>query len=107
MLLTIDGVESRTAAEGLVGRTVYIPEDEAVALPAGTYFWHQIIGLTVKSIDGEDLGQVAEILETGSNDVYVVHGPRGEVLIPATAEVVQTIDLDAGEITVVPMEGLF
>src|SRR6059036_2975050 len=42
VLLKIEGVDSRKDAEGLVGRTVYIPEDEAVSLPDGTYFWHQI-----------------------------------------------------------------
>src|SRR5438552_3112356 len=85
-----------SVAQEDVGRTVYIPEAAAVKLPPGTFFWHQIIGLSVKSTADEDLGQVTEILETGSNDVYVVTGPRGQILIPATAEVVRSIDVEQG-----------
>lgn len=53
-----------------------------------------------------DLGRVTQILETGANDVYVVDGSQGEVLIPATREVVRSIDVSAGVITVELMEGL-
>jgi 16S rRNA processing protein RimM len=105
-LLKITGVDSREAAQELVGSTLYIPDSEAVELPAGMYFWHQIIGLTVKSTDGVDLGRVTQILETGANDVYVVEGSQGEVLIPATQEVVHSIDVPAGVITIELMEGL-
>ena len=55
---------------------------------------------------GEDLGEIIEILETGSNDVYVVAGPTGEILIPALSQVVKTIDVIGGLMTVDLPEGL-
>ena len=105
-LLKLEGVDSRESAQKLVGMIVFVPDSEAVTLPPGTYFWHDIIGLAVRSTDGAELGPVTEILETGSNDVYVVRGERGEVLIPATQEVVRTIDVQAGVITIKVLEGL-
>ena len=105
-LLKLDGFDSRTSAEELIGVILYIPDNEAVTLPPGSYFWHDIIGLTVRSADGVELGLVTQILETGSNDVYVVQGSRGETLIPSTRDVVQSIDLEEGVITIELIEGL-
>ena len=56
--------------------------------------------------DGEELGDITEILETGSNDVYVVNGGVGEILIPALADVVKDIDLDQGVMLVSLPDGL-
>lgn len=105
-LLKLRGVESREEAQNLVGATLSIPDSEAVKLPRGSYFWHDIIGLTVRSTEGAELGRVAEILETGSNDVYVVNGERGEILVPATKDVVHSIDVAGGVITIDLIEGL-
>ena len=105
-ILKIEGVDSRDDAQRLRGQTLSVPEAEAVRLSEGAYFWHQIIGLRVRTIDGQELGTVTEILQTGSNDVYVVRdGPR-EVLVPAIRDVVKAIDLSAGEITIELLEGL-
>jgi 16S rRNA processing protein RimM len=67
---------------------------------------HDIVGLTVEAEDGRRLGQIQEVLRTGANDVYVVAGPLGELLIPAIADVVQSIDLEAGRVVVRPLPGL-
>jgi len=56
--------------------------------------------------EGEDLGRIDDILQTGSNDVYVVHGSRGELLLPAIKQVVKTVDLDQGTMVVELMPGL-
>ena len=106
VLVKFDGIDNRTQAGSLVGLTLYVPESEAVRLPSGSYFWHQIIGLRVVTTDGLELGTIVDILETGSNDVYVVEGERGEVLIPSTREVVRSIDVDGGVVTVELLEGL-
>jgi 16S rRNA processing protein RimM len=107
VILKFAGFETRSDAQALVGQVLLVPDSEAVRLPADTYFWHQIVGLKVQTVAGEDLGTVAEILRTGANDVYVVRGakPR-EVLIPAVADVVREIDLERGVIVIEPMEGL-
>jgi 16S rRNA processing protein RimM len=109
VLLKLNGVDSRTDAEALRGATIFVAEADAVRLPRGSYFWHQIIGLRVRTTDGRALGSVAEIIETGSNDVYVVRGKppdHGELLLPAIKDVVRKIDLARGEITVELLEGL-
>ena len=63
-------------------------------------------GLRVRTTEGEDLGRVTEVLQTGANDVWVVRGRGGEVLIPALKDVIVGVDLDAGAVTVALPEGL-
>ena len=106
LVLKLDGVDSPEAAEALRGALLEVPTAEAPALPEGTYYHYQLIGLEVRTAEGEELGQVVEVLTTGGTDVYVIHGPRGEVLLPATSEVVASIDLDAGRMTVTPLPGM-
>lgn len=94
-VLRLSTIKSREAAREVFQTYLYVPEAEAAPLPEGEYFVHQIVGLTVVTVEGETLGTVREVLETGSNDVYVVRqGPR-EVLVPALKDVVRRIDLDA------------
>jgi len=87
--------EVMTAAEAqrLVGAEICVPEARLPALAADEFYWHQLIGLEVMSVDGRRLGTIRQIIETGSNDVYVVQEGREEVLIPALAEVVLEVDL--------------
>ncbi|MGH2367127.1 MAG: ribosome maturation factor RimM [Chloroflexota bacterium] len=106
LILRLDTVKSRDAARDLYGQYLYLPEAEAVPLPDGEYFVHQIVGLAVRTTDGEELGTVREVLQTGSNDVYVVRGPRGEVLLPATKEVIKDVDLAGGTMLVELLPGL-
>jgi 16S rRNA processing protein RimM len=106
LVLKLQGVESPEQAEELRSALLEVPTAEAEPLPEGSYYYYQVLGLEVYTTDGDHLGQVAEILPTGSNDVYVVQGPRGEVLIPATAEVITALDLKAGRITIEPLPGL-
>jgi 16S rRNA processing protein RimM len=106
VILRLDSVDSRDEARAIVGKFLYVPESEAVALPEGEYFIHQIVGLTVRTVSGETLGTIQEVLETGSNDVYVVKGGDREVLLPATNEVVKRIDLASGIMEVEPLAGL-
>jgi 16S rRNA processing protein RimM len=95
--VTLEGVSTREAAEALVGRYLEVPAD---ALPEGSYYWHQIVGLTVVDEAGVELGTVVEVFRAGENEVYRVTGPPGEVLIPALHQFVRSIDLAAGRMTV-------
>ena len=106
VVLRLDTLSSREEARALAGAFLYVPEAEAVALPKGEYFVHQIVGMRVVTDTGEALGTVREVVSTGSNDVYVVRGPRGEALIPATKEVILDVDLASGEIRVHLLPGL-
>lgn len=104
-VVKLSGIDDRNASETLKGGLLEVPEAELMALPPDTYFHHQIVGLTVVTTDGLELGRVQDILRTGSNDVYVVKGTR-EYLIPAIGDIVKQIDLDARQMLIDPIPGL-
>ncbi|NTU64925.1 MAG: 16S rRNA processing protein RimM [Chloroflexi bacterium] len=104
-LLHLVGVESRSAAEALHGQEILIEVSQRPR-QEGEFFAREVIGLKVRTINGEELGEVTEILVTGANDVYVVKGDRGEILLPARVEVIKGIDVEAGVMTVELLPGL-
>ncbi len=106
VLLKLRGCDNRTQAEALRGQRVYIRPEDVPPLGPNEYYAYQLIGLKVITLDGQDLGTLDEVLETGANDVYVVHGPCGQVLLPAHAQVIRQIDLERRVMTVHLMPGL-
>ena len=104
--LQLRGIETMTAAETLRDIDVVIPRSEAPSLAEGEFFVTDVVGLRAVTTTGRALGTVAEVLSTGANDVYVVRGDAGEVLIPAIRDVVTSIDPAAGVLQVEPMPGL-
>lgn len=106
-IVKLTTINDRDEADRFRGQYILTPLDEAVPLESDEYYYFQLIGLTMLTDTGEDIGKVAEILETGANIVYVVQGEKyGEVLIPATEEIVQKIDISAGHILITPLPGL-
>ena len=106
LLLKLEGCDDRNAAEELRGLLVQIPIEDAAPLGEGEYYHYQLIGVEVETESGEGLGRVIEVLETGANDVYVVRGPRGEVLIPGIESVVRELDVKAKRMVVSPLPGM-
>ncbi len=107
LLLKLEEIDDRNGAEELRDRLLKVTEEELVELPEGHYYLHQLLGLKVFTLQGEDLGRLEEIIRTGSNDVYRLLDERGrELLIPATREVVKAIDLEEREIRVCLPAGL-
>ena len=106
LLIQLAGCDDRDGAEAYRGLTLAVPRTAQRPLPPGTYYWHQIIGLTAVTDLGETLGPITDILETGANDVYVVQSAGGEVLIPAAPGVVLKVDLEARQMIVHLLEGL-
>jgi 16S rRNA processing protein RimM len=102
-LTTIDIIED---AEKLRRQLVEIHHSQLQPLPEGQYYHFQLIGLEVRTTQGESLGKITEILTTPSNDTYVVNGASGEILIPATEDVIKSIDLDKGSLVIEPIKGL-
>jgi len=95
LLLLLSGVSDRTTAETLKGSDLLVEKSSLPELEPDTYYWADIAGISVISTDGRSLGTIASLIETGSNDVYVVKTPdAGEILIPAIASVVLEIDLN-------------
>ncbi|EEG77225.1 ribosome maturation factor RimM [Dethiobacter alkaliphilus] len=107
-VIRLEGIDSCDAARELVGAMLTIPISERLPLPENSYYLDQIIGLDVYTVDGTYLGSIINVLETGSNDVYVVENKADgrQVLIPALKAVVKSIDLDTGRMEVDPPEGL-
>ena len=106
MLIKLASVPDRTAAELLQWRKLLILESEAMPLGDHENYAHDLIGLRVETDHGEALGEIAEILFTPANDVYVVAGPGGELLLPALRDVVLQVDLEAGKMLVRIPDGL-
>jgi len=104
VLLKLAGIDDRNQAAALRGQELKLPE--AGPLEAGRYYVHDIIGLRVEDNAGESLGTLADVLVTGANDVYVVRGERGELLLPAIEDVVKEVNLAGGLIRVDVLPGL-
>jgi 16S rRNA processing protein RimM len=105
VILKLRGVNTRNEAEAFPGQELRVPE--AAPLPdEDVYYVHDLVGLRVEDVDGEALGELADVFSTGSNDVYVVRGARGELLLPALGDVVQQIDVVAGRIVVAIPDGI-
>lgn len=96
VILSLREITDMNEAEKLKGLYLQLPVEELKPLPPGHYYFYQIIGLRV--YQGEEcLGEVRDILKTGSNDVYVVTRPAGkEILVPALKDVVREINPGAG-----------
>ena len=104
--LKLEGINSRNEAESLRGSLLLVTEDMVPPLPEGEYYHFQLIGIRVYTQEHEYLGQVTEILATGSNDVYLVSHNSSEILIPALNDVVVRVDVNGRTMTVDLPEGL-
>lgn len=106
ILLKLAAVNDRMAADQLRGEWLLVPETEALPLAEGEYFLFQLEGLSVFTAEGETLGTLTSIIETGANNVFVVQGDQGELLLPDIDEVVQEIDFENGRVVVTLLPGL-
>lgn len=99
-VIEIEGVADRGAAEALIGRYLEVEPD---LLPPDTYYWHELIGISVRDDRGRLLGEIAEVFRAGENEVYRIVGEAGETLVPALRDVVAKLDV-AGRSMVVRLE---
>ncbi len=107
VLLSLKGVNDMNSAELLKGCFVEIPRELAIKLPEGSYFIADLVGCSVLDDRGKDLGKVEDVIETGSNDVYVVRTANNkQILIPAIKEVVLEVDVENKIIKIKQKEGL-
>lgn len=107
VIISFGEIKDMNEAEKLKGRYLELPVKELKPLPPGHYYIFELVGLAV--YEGDILlGEVTDVLKTGSNDVYVVKASGGnkQILIPAIKEVVKSIDLKSGTIKVILPPGL-
>lgn len=105
LVACIDGCNDRELAQQYCGSLIVVSSEELPELEEGEFYWHQLEGLSVKTVEGVDLGTVSHLIETGSNDVMVIKGSRGDAkkerLVPyLPGQVVTDIDLEEKTITV-------
>jgi 16S rRNA processing protein RimM len=105
-LLQLAACDTPEKARELVGRLVQVPEEEAVPLPEGQYYWFELIGMEVESESGECLGRIVDIFPTGSNDVYVMRAGKREIYLPATKEVIRQVDRNTKRMVIHVLDGL-
>lgn len=107
LIIGFEDFSDRDSVGALRGQWVFVKADDRPELPEGEYYHHELLGLELHSLDGEVLGPIKEIIQTGAIDVFVLCGEDGkELLIPASDEVIQEIDLEAGVIHVQLIPGL-
>lgn len=107
LIMTLQGVGDRDAADALRGAEIYIREADAAPLGEDEYFIHQLIGLQAVTSAGQALGTVREVLTTGAGEILVIARPaQADALVPMVRDFIAHLDLAAGQVTINPIEGL-
>ncbi len=107
IIIKLQGIDTPEAAHIYRNALLQVPRRDVMKLPNGHYYHFQIVGLLAVTEESAILGRVIEIIETGSNDVYLVRDEQGrEILLPALKEVIREIDLEKGTMLVRPLPGL-
>lgn len=104
--ITFAGFSTLDQVDPLIGGLIQIPEEERAVLPEGSYYQYELQGIDVYLDEGTFLGKVDQILQTGSNDVFVIKSGKKEYLIPALHTVVKEIDIQKRRMVIHPIDGL-
>jgi len=107
LIIAFEGFTSRNDVEHYNNQDLYVPADDRPPLPEGEYYLHELIGMKVITEEGETLGVLAEMIETGAANVYVVRREGGsDVLLPAIDEVILEVDVGNKQMKIHLLEGL-
>lgn len=107
LIIAFEGFTSRNDVENYHNQDLYVPADDRPPLPEGEYYLHELIGMKVITEEGETLGVLAEMIETGAANVYVVRREDGsDVLLPAIDEVILEVDVGNKQMKIHLLEGL-
>ena len=107
VILKFKGIDDMDTANKYRQKSLYVTRENAVKLKKNEYFIADLIGLNVTSDEGETLGVIDEVLQTGANDVYVIKSETGEeLLLPAIKDCIKEVDIEAGTMLVHVLPGL-
>lgn len=107
LLIHFTGYDSIDSVEGFKGSLLKINAEQLTDLKEHEFYYYEIIGCIVFTIDGEEIGKVDSILSPGANDVWVVKdSDKKEILIPYIEDVVKQVDIENKRIVIEPIEGL-
>jgi len=102
----LDGINTVQEAEKVRDRYLFIPKEQVVTLPPGSYFVDDVIGCEVVTEDDVHIGKVFDLISLPANDVWVVQNGKKEILIPAVKEIIRNVDVEKRRITIHALEGL-
>ena len=106
-ILKFTGFDRIEDIEGFKGLDIFVSREDAVPLEEGEYYIADLIDMKVRTVDGEELGILKDVMKTGANDVYIVDSPQyGEVLIPAIPQCIKSVDIETGIMTAELLPGL-
>lgn len=100
IVVQFDGVDDRNQAESFIGFDIFITQDQLPKPAKGEYYWSDLIGMKVDTVNGIHLGQIDSLLETGANDVLIVKGERERAIPFLQGQTIMDVDLVAGTIVV-------
>ena len=107
VIVKFKGIDNINDVEKYRKKSLYVTRENAVKLKKNEYFIADLIGLQAESDEGEDLGELSDVLQTGANDVYVLSKEgTDDILLPAIKECVKEVDLENGKIIVHLLPGL-
>ncbi|SRR5579884_1608681 len=107
VLLKLAGINDISTAEPLRSQDACIPLDQLAELPPDSYYQHDIVGLQVYTLADYHVGVIADIIATGSNDVYVIKDKDNrQFLIPAVKAIIKQVDLIRRKMYIDPIKGL-
>ena len=104
--ITFQGISSRDQAHALRDMVVAVEEHQLPPLQDGEFYYYQVIGLTVLTTSGEEIGTIEQVFFSGGHDVWVVQKGKTEYMIPVTAEIVKHIDIPGKRAVIEPVDGL-
>ena len=106
VIVKLDGVDSIDHAETLRDMTVAVEETVLPPLEDGEFYYYQVIGLTVRTTTGMNIGEIAQVFFSGGHDIWVVRQGEKEYLIPVIEDIVRSIDIPAKQAIIEPLAGL-
>lgn len=107
VILKFEGYDSIESIEKYRKKSLYVTRENAVKLKKDEYFIADLMGCKVYDDEGNEIGELTEVMQTGANDVYVVKtSDEREVLFPAIKECIKEVNAEEGKVIVHVMDGL-
>lgn len=107
VILKFKGIDDINDVEKYRKATLWVTREDAVPLEEDEYYIADLIGMNVVSDEGEQLGRITDVLQTGANDVYVISRPdTPDLLVPAIRDCIKTVDLEEGRMVIHLLPGL-
>ncbi len=107
VFLKLDGINTIEEAEKYRNKTLYVERKMLGELPEGVYYICDLLGCSVKTVEGDFLGKIDDVIKTGSNDVYSVRNDKNkQILIPVIDEVIMEVNTEDKYVIIKPLKGL-